>query len=154
MTDDPADELESLDALFGYGEPVKKKRRLPLESLLQEKIVDYLNTVPGIFAMPYGAGAFRVRYRHRQSGTMRDRFVKIGRAGVSDVIGWQVITVAGAPVPRWIAIEVKRPGEKPKPHQQRFLDKVTAAGGLAFVARSVEDVKKVLAASGPPSAPR
>ncbi len=54
--------------------------------------------------------------------------------GVSDIIGCQRVTG------RFIAIEVKRPGGKATPEQQEFLDSVTRAGGIAFVATSVDDV--------------
>lgn len=41
---------------------------------------------------------------------------------------------------RFLAIEVKRPGCNPTADQQKFLDRINAEGGLAFVARSVDDV--------------
>jgi hypothetical protein len=39
-----------------------------------------------------------------------------------------------------LAIEVKRPSGRVQPEQRAFLDKASAGGGLAFVARSVSDV--------------
>jgi len=45
---------------------------------------------------------------------------------------------------RFVAIEVKRPGGKVTDGQREFLRKVTAAGGIAFVAYSVEDVVREL----------
>ena len=56
--------------------------------------------------------------------------------GVSDIIG----CFKG----RYLAIEVKRPGQKPTERQQSFLDRVNDEGGLSFVASSVEDVIKNL----------
>lgn len=52
--------------------------------------------------------------------------------GVADIIG----CFKG----KYLAIEVKTPGKNPTPHQQNFLNQVIYAGGLAFVARSVDDV--------------
>ena len=52
--------------------------------------------------------------------------------GIADIIG----CYKG----RFLAIEVKRPGEKPTPDQQEFLDRYSSAGGICFVARSVDDV--------------
>ena len=52
--------------------------------------------------------------------------------GVSDILG----CYQG----RLLAIEVKRPGKKPTPDQQRFLDRVKIEGGISFVASSVSDV--------------
>jgi hypothetical protein len=52
--------------------------------------------------------------------------------GISDLVGiWQG---------RYLAIEVKRPGGRLRPDQQRFIDRVRIEGGIAFVARSVDDV--------------
>jgi hypothetical protein len=45
---------------------------------------------------------------------------------------------------RFLAIEVKRPGNKASPEQQQFIDTINEAGGLAFVARSVEEVERAL----------
>jgi hypothetical protein len=41
---------------------------------------------------------------------------------------------------RFLAIEVKRHGGQLRPKQQRFIDRVRIEGGIAFVARSVDDV--------------
>jgi len=57
--------------------------------------------------------------------------------GISDIIG---VLNDG----RFLAIEVKRPRGKPTKAQQFFIDQVNEAGGLAFVARSLEDVQNEL----------
>jgi hypothetical protein len=41
---------------------------------------------------------------------------------------------------RFIAIEVKRPGGRVSPEQERFLERVRAAGGIGLVAYGVDDV--------------
>jgi penicillin-binding protein-related factor A (putative recombinase) len=41
---------------------------------------------------------------------------------------------------RLLAIEIKTPTGKLSPQQEYFLTKINEAGGVAFVARSVEDV--------------
>ena len=48
---------------------------------------------------------------------------------------------------RFVAIEVKAPAGKVSPIQQAQIDRINAAGGLAFVARSVDDVKAALAST-------
>lgn len=53
---------------------------------------------------------------------------------------------------RFIAIEVKRPGQKPTPLQLARLAQIAAAGGLAFVATSVADVAQMLSISIPTDA--
>lgn len=57
-------------------------------------------------------------------------------AGSSDLIGWH----SG----RFLAIEVKRIGAYPKEDQERFIAAVRAGGGLAGVARSVEDAEGII----------
>ena len=41
----------------------------------------------------------------------------------------------------FIAIEVKKPKQKPKPIQNAFLEAINLCGGIAFYATSVEEVK-------------
>ena len=45
---------------------------------------------------------------------------------------------------RILCVEVKRPSGKLSPDQHAFLDVVRKQGGVAFVARSVDDVKEFL----------
>jgi hypothetical protein len=60
--------------------------------------------------------------------------------GVSDILGvWKG---------RLLAIEVKRPGGKVSDEQQAFIDRVNKLGGIAFVARSVDDVIRGLGVQG------
>lgn len=56
----------------------------------------------------------------------------MGEKGISDIIG----CFKG----RFLAIEIKTENGKVSEYQQRFIDNVNEAGGLAFVARSIEDV--------------
>lgn len=56
----------------------------------------------------------------------------MGEKGVADIIGCHN--------GRMFAIEIKTQAGRLTPYQQRFLDRVNAAGGVAFVARSIEDV--------------
>lgn len=59
--------------------------------------------------------------------------VKYGLAkGSSDLIGWHNKTG------QFVAIEVKMPGRKATKEQQSFIDAVKRAGGIAFVAHSVD----------------
>jgi len=56
-------------------------------------------------------------------------------------------TVDGVPG-RFVAIELKRPGGKVSPEQEKFLKEVRSRGGIAFVAESTQDV---IAALGIPT---
>ena len=81
--------------------------------------------------------------------------VKFGFKGVSDIIGLVpgrairevskgVFECHPHPYGRFFAIEVKRPGGRLTANQAAFLAAVRAHGGIAFVAESVEDVRKEL----------
>lgn len=59
-----------------------------------------------------------------------------GQAGVPDILA----CIKG----RFVAIEVKKPGEKPKPHQVAFIDAINKKGGIAFYSDNLNKVKEVL----------
>ena len=59
--------------------------------------------------------------------------------GGSDIIGFRTVTVDGKPFARFIAIEVKSETGTLEPDQKHFIEFVRAAGGIAIVARSVEE---------------
>ena len=62
--------------------------------------------------------------------------IKLAAPGVSDLIGW----TQG----RFVAIEVKAGRRQPTDEQAAFLDLVRRSGGLAGVARSVEEARAIL----------
>ena len=101
------------------------------ESTIQKHILLYLGysqiVVPTFWRQ--NAGAVRTE----------NRFVKLGKAGVSDIIG---ILWDG----RFLAIEVKTPKRRTNvsPAQQKFLEVVNKAGGVGFVACDVNEVKDKL----------
>ena len=68
--------------------------------------------------------------------------------GSSDIIGWRSRVMqpedVGARVAIFTAIEVKAAKGRVTPEQQTFIDAVQAAGGIAGVARSEDDARKVL----------
>ncbi len=72
-------------------------------------------------------------------------------------VGYFPIKIAGGPYQKpgisdllvcgegkFIAIEVKKPGGRISPLQEQFLNDVRAAGGIAFVAYSIDDVVRRL----------
>lgn len=101
------------------------------ESWIEAQIHHYLS-LKGIFA-----------WKAKTVGTY-DPVKKIFRKpganymrGVSDILG----VLDGG---RTLAIEVKTPTGRVSPEQKTFIEQVNKRGGLAFVARSVEDVKAKL----------
>lgn len=92
-------------------------KQLP-EQKIQKKILDYLYKI----------------------GVLAVKFNNIGiysTPGFPDIVG---CTKQGI----FIGIEVKVPGEKPKPHQQAYLDAINQLNGIGFCATSVDDVKNEL----------
>lgn len=104
----------------------KKKKKAKPEAAIQSQIVRWL--------IANGAVATRVN-----SGFMRDDNGNVFRgadAGTADIICcWRG---------RYCAIECKAGNNKPTPKQQKFLNKVLNAGGIALVANSLEVVKAAL----------
>ena len=96
------------------------------------------------------------RLFRNNTGTLRDqhgRPVSFGLAkGSADLIGWRTVTITpemvGTQVAVFTSIEVKTPTGRVKPEQQQWLDAVQAAGGIAGVARSVEDALRITTADG------
>ena len=70
--------------------------------------------------------------------------------GSSDLIGWTTRTITpemvGQQVAVFTSIEVKSATGRIRPEQQQWIDAVQAAGGIAGVARSVEDAQQLLSA--------
>jgi hypothetical protein len=96
------------------------------------------------------------RLWRNNTGTLRDqhgRPVQFGLCkGSADLIGWKQVTVTpemvGQQVAVFTSIEVKTPTGRLRPEQQAWLDTVQAAGGIAGVARSVEDALRIVTAHG------
>ena len=68
--------------------------------------------------------------------------------GSSDLIGWRTVTITpemvGTTIAVFTSIEVKTATGRLRPEQQQWLDAVQSAGGIAGVARSVEDALNLL----------
>jgi len=94
----------------------------------------------------------RVRLWRNNTGRLRDergQLVTFGLCpGSADLIGYRSITVTadmvGTTLAVFAAVEVKAPTGRPTPEQAAFLEHVAAAGGLAGIARSVEDAERIL----------
>lgn len=84
-----------------------------------------------------------VRIWRNNVGTMRDSRgipVTFGLAiGSADLIG------IVAPHGRLLSIEVKRPGGRVTPEQEHWIEIVRAFGGVAGIARSVDDAMALVA---------
>jgi hypothetical protein len=94
----------------------------------------------------------QVRLFRNNTGRLRDergQLVTFGLCpGSADLIGYRSVTITpdmvGQTLAVFAAVEVKAPTGRPTPEQNAFLEHVTAAGGLAGIARSVEDARQIL----------
>ena len=93
------------------------------ESDIQKQIVDYLKARDFIII-------------RNNSGTVRvgARWINLGDAGSADFIGMHPKTG------KFIAIEVKRPGETLNKKQVEFRGKVLNGNGIHIIATCLEDV--------------
>jgi hypothetical protein len=94
-----------------------------------------------------------VRLHRNNVGSLPDprtgRLVTFGLApGSADLIGWRSVTITpdmvGQTVAVFVSIEVKTATGRVSPAQHNWLAAVQAAGGLACIARSVEDARTLL----------
>ena len=91
------------------------------------------------------------RLFRNNTGTLKDqngRPVSFGLCkGSADLIGWRTVTITpemvGQQIAVFLSIEVKTATGRLRPEQQQWLDVVQAAGGIAGVARSVEDAQRL-----------
>ena len=98
------------------------------ETLLQNQIISAL-CLNGCVARNHTVGRFYTEYGAR---------VQVGTDGESDIMGHRIADGKA------FYIEVKMPGEKPKKHQQKFLDAMSRAGAITGCAHSVEEAIKIV----------
>ena len=86
-----------------------------------------------------GAWVGKVLHKDANQVTLTDaRMIRFGLAvGSADIIGI-------APCGRFLAIEIKTSKGRPTKEQLRFIEAVNNAGGIAGIARSVEDALKLI----------
>ena len=112
------------------------------EAAIQQDIRLLLGSSPGIRAFRNNCGA----YKDPRSG----RVIRYGlHTGSADLIGWQSVVITpemvGQRFARFLSVEVKTPAGRVSPEQETWRQAVQKAGGIAVVARSVEDVRFLLA---------
>ena len=94
-----------------------------------------------------------LRLFRNQVGQLPDprtgRPVQFGLArGSADLIGWRIITITpgmvGSKVAVFTSIEVKTPTGRVRPEQHAWMAAVSGSGGIAGIARSVQDANDLL----------
>lgn len=132
------DELFRLHPERKHPKPPPKTLKLtrpdPKEAPILASVLKALNFYPNVdWWERMNTGAYVVA----GEGNKKRRFIRFGFKGCADIIGQMRDG-------RFLAIETKRLGENPDDDQQAFLDRVNKNGGLAFVARSIDDLKQHL----------
>ncbi len=107
----------------------------PKESVIQNAILRYLKVAPQCsWARRMNTGAY-------ETGEGRNRrYIRYGFPGCSDILGQMTDG-------RLLAIECKTRKGKATELQQSFLDTVNNNGGIGIIARSVDDVHRVIASN-------
>ena len=121
------------------------------ESDIQNQILIELSK-QGTVAFRINAGSFWAGEIMSNKDNMllmkNPRKVQGAPEGTSDIIGVTSVMITtemvGTRVGVFTAIEVKKPGQNPKPHQVNFLSQMRSRGALAGVARSPEDAVRIL----------
>ena len=94
-----------------------------------------------------------LRLFRNNTGTLPDprtgRPVQFGLArGSADLIGWRTITITpdmvGTQLAVFTSIEVKTPTGRVRPEQHAWQRTVSDAGGIAGIARSIQDANDLL----------
>lgn len=98
------------------------------ETILQNQIIVAL-CKNGCVARNHTVGQFYTQY---------GGVVRVGQHGESDIMGHRIRDG------RAIYIEVKLPGEKPRPDQQKFLDAMRNTGAISGCAHSVEEALEIV----------
>lgn len=104
------------------------------EKAVVKACLEYLR-FKGIVCWRQNTGAAVAQYKGKR------RFVRFGVPGISDILGCM-------PGGRFLAIECKVGKNTPTSAQHHFLEQIRKAGGVAIVARSVDDVVNALATMG------
>lgn len=104
--------------MIGLSNEWKKAAKYAIkEQDIQESIMHYIQSIGGLPVKFNNIGIY-------------------AKAGVSDILA----CIKG----RFVAIEVKRPGEKPSHLQENFINAINSIGGFAFWADNLQDVKDKL----------
>jgi hypothetical protein len=116
------------------------------EAGIQQQIRLALGSCPGVRTFRNNVGAYKLP---------DGRVLRYGLiTGSGDLIGWRSVTITpdmvGQTFAQFLSVEVKTPKGRPSPEQVVWAENVRKAGGIAVIARSVDDVA-FLTKAKPPS---
>jgi hypothetical protein len=83
----------------------------------------------------------RASVQRTHSGRVKVKrgWMHLAKIGTADITGFMLDGSA-----RFVALEVKLPGEKPTPEQEAYREEVMAAGGVHAVVRSVDEAVRAV----------
>ena len=131
---------------------------MPSEAEIKARIQIALSKDPSIRLFNIVTGQFwRGEVDYRESDIPRGivvlrnaSAVRTGCPGMSDLLGWKSITISpemvGMKIAILTAVETKSQKGRPSDQQRQFIHVVSNAGGIAGIARSVEEAKLILGA--------
>lgn len=117
----------------------KLTRLKPTESQIQESILQWLQYDRKAYVIRINSGKVRVHHNYtKKSGEKVNRYsmVKLAPEGTPDIVG----CYDGI----FFAIEVKKPGKKPRPEQLQHIEDIQKTGGIAFWASDFNEAKDTL----------
>ncbi|MFP4561588.1 MAG: VRR-NUC domain-containing protein [Thiohalorhabdus sp.] len=111
-----------------------------------------------LFRNDIGTGYQGKAYNYAGGGVVipNPRRVSYGlHPGSPDLVGWRSIEITpdmvGATVAVFVGVETKAKGGRVQPNQRNFLETLQQGGGLAGVARSVDEAVEIVAPDGRPA---
>lgn len=111
------------------------------EASVQQNIRLTLGICPGVKVFRNNVGA----YKDPVGRVIRYGLIQ----GSGDLIGWRTVLITpamvGQTLAQFVSVEVKSPTGRIRPEQLRWQEAVNRAGGVAVIARSVEDVQFLVA---------
>jgi hypothetical protein len=116
-----------------------KKRKAPVvpELFIKRQILSYLGMHRDLMVIHHDSVGIYNEKRGRFLKRHQSNFGSVWYTGVSDILVW-------SPDFGFWAVEVKSKVGRLSPNQKLFLTQVKLLGGMASVARSLEDVQTVL----------
>lgn len=106
------------------------------EKVIQRAVLDYLQTIPGIFFFRAAVGAVT---------TSTGRFFKTGKKGLPDIVCCiPRKTDNGRMVGVFVGLEIKTEKGRQSPVQKMVEKQICEAGGHYYIIRSLKDVKEII----------
>lgn len=114
---------------------------------ISRDIMAALEHAPGLLLWRNSIGTFRAHGFHVRAGLPKGSADLVGilSVEVDNQTGPQWESMSTATLGRFVALEVKKPGEQADPHQSAWLESVRVFGGFAAVVHGVDEARAAIA---------